>query len=108
MNSKSPARASSLRCAAAKPTASKPEDRARSRIASRIASVTAGSAAPAIGGDTGIGQPQPGGWRAGLVEDVDRDTAARIPIAADPQPLWGERLDQPAGDRERAVFVKRR
>src|SRR6516165_7945367 len=108
MNSESPARASSLRCAAAKPTASKPEDRARSRIASRIASVTAGSAAPAIGGDTGIGQPQPGRRLAGLVEDVDRDAAARVPIAADPQPLWGEGVDQPPGDREGAILVERR
>ena len=64
------------------------------------------SAAAAIGRDAGIGQPQPVGRRAGLVEHVDRHAAARIPIAADAQPARRERRDQPAGDAERAILVE--
>src|SRR6516225_828387 len=114
MNSWSPARASVPRRASAKPTASKPEDKARSRIASRIGSVMSwaqpllGSASPAIGCHARIGQPQPRGRLAGLVEDVDRDATARVPIAADPQPARGQCRDEPPGDRQRAVFVERR
>ena len=44
---------------------------------------------------------------AGLVEHVDWDTAARIPIAADAQPFRHRRRDQPAGDGQRAILVER-
>ncbi len=44
------------------------------------------SAAAAIGRHALVGQPQALGRRAGLPEDVDRDAAARVPIAADAQP----------------------
>src|SRR5215469_16423760 len=84
MNSPSPARASSARRASAKPTASKPQARARSRL----------------------GDPQAGRRLAGLIEDIDRDAATRIPIAADPQPRRSEGIDQPARDRQRAVLME--
>ena len=45
-----------------------------------------GSAAPAIGRHALVGQPQALRRRAGLPEHVDRDAAARIPVAADAQP----------------------
>src|SRR4051794_18849768 len=64
------------------------------------------SPATAIGGDPGVGQPSPGGQVAGLVEDVDRDAAARIPVAADAQPAGAERCDESARNRQRAVLVK--
>ena len=64
------------------------------------------SSASAIGRDALVGQPQPVGRRAGLVEHVDRDAAARIPIAADPQPVRRDRSDQAARDAKRAVLVK--
>src|SRR3954470_19812133 len=64
------------------------------------------SASPAIGSDARIGEPQPGGRLACLVEYVDRDAAARVPIAADPQPYRGQGIDQPARDGQSTVFVK--
>src|SRR5437764_6830461 len=45
------------------------------------------STAPAIGGDALVREPQPLGRRPRLPEDIDRHAAARIPIAADAQPL---------------------
>ena len=44
------------------------------------------SPASAIARHSLVGQPQVGGRRARLPEHVDRDTAARVPIAADPKP----------------------
>src|ERR1700748_1356906 len=114
MNSRSPARALSPRRASAKPPASQPEHKARARIASRIGSVISwaqlllGSASSAIGCDPRIGQPQPGRRLARLIEYVDRDAAARIPIPAQPQPIRGERVDESPGNRQGAVFVERR
>ena len=53
-----------------------------------------------------LGQPQ-AGWRlAGLIEDIDRNAAARVPIAADPQPQRLQLLIQPFGDLERAGLVE--
>ena len=78
----------------------------RSRIASRIGSAIRLSAAAPIGRDTGLGKPQPGRRLAGLVEYVDRNAAARVPIASDAQPFRSQRLDQAAGDHQGAVFVK--
>src|ERR1700712_3399647 len=45
-----------------------------------------GLSSPAIGSDALVGHPQACWRRARLPEDVDRNAAARIPIAADPQP----------------------
>src|SRR5437879_7997188 len=106
MYSARPARASSASRASANPTASKPIASACPRIASRIAAVM-GSAATTIGRDAGIGQPQPRRRLAGLVENIDRDTAARIPVASDAQPARRQCGDQPPCDRQRAVLVKR-
>src|SRR5207248_10971603 len=64
------------------------------------------STASAVRRDARIGKPQPGGRLAGLVKYVDRDAAARVPIAADPQPYRGQALDQLARDRQGAVLVK--
>ena len=57
------------------------------------------SAAAAVGGDAGVGQEEAGGRLAGLVEHVDRDAAARVPVAGDAQPARPRRLDQAMGDR---------
>ena len=61
-----------------------------------------------------VGQPEVGRRRAGLPEDVDRDAAARIPIAADPQPARRQPVDESAADHHRrglmegAVIAKRK
>src|SRR5438874_13018207 len=41
-----------------------------------------------------------------LVEHVDRDAAARVPIAGDAQPARRRRRDQPARDLQCAVLVE--
>src|SRR5215831_8983988 len=106
MNSRSPVRTSGPRFASANPTASKPKASARSRIASRMGSAIRLSASSPIGSHARIGKPQPGGGLAGLVENIDRDAATRVPISADPQPFRGQHFDQLARDRHGAVFVK--
>src|SRR5215471_18261855 len=107
MNSTSWVRVSSSSSALAKPTASKPIASARSRMASRIGSAISVPSTPSpIGSDAGVGEPQPGGRLAGLVEYVDRDAAARVPIAADPQPLRLHSVDQTARHHQGAVFVE--
>ena len=65
-----------------------------------------GSAAAAIGRDALVGQPQAFGRRAGLPEHVDRNAAARIPIAADAQPGGLDQLDDALADGDRAVLVE--
>src|SRR5947209_1729872 len=65
-----------------------------------------GSSPPAIGGDALIGHPHAGRQLARLPEHVDRDAAAWVPIAADPQPAWRQELHQSFADRDRAVLVK--
>src|SRR4051812_32695169 len=60
--------------------------------------------APAIGGDPLLGHPQARRRLAGLPEDVDRHAAARIPIAADPQPQRLHLLGEPLGDPDRHVL----
>jgi hypothetical protein len=53
-------------------------------LARRGANVKSASLAPAaIGRDALLGNPQPPGQFSGLPEHVDRNAAARIPIAAD-------------------------
>src|SRR5260221_14302047 len=106
MNSPRSARASSASRASAKPTASKPLANAWARLASGISADIALPAA-AIGRDAGVGQPQPFGRRAGLVEHVDRDAAARVPIAAEAQPARRQCRDEAARNRERAILVER-
>ncbi len=65
-----------------------------------------GSAAPAIGRDGLIGQEDPIGRRAGLPEHVDRDAAARVPVAADPQPARGEEIAERLADLDGAALVE--
>src|SRR6266581_3557981 len=43
---------------------------------------------------------------APLPEHIDRHAAARIPVAADAQPLRLDRRDELLGDRDRAVLVE--
>src|SRR5690242_18753263 len=64
------------------------------------------SATAAIRRDSLVGQPQPLGRRARLPEDVDRHSAARIPIAADPQPLGLHLAREALADPHRHVLVK--
>src|SRR5579859_4401246 len=65
-----------------------------------------GSAAATIGSDSLVGQPQRGRRSAGLPEHVDRNAAARIPIAADAQPGRIHRRDQALADRDGAILVE--
>src|SRR5215469_11785103 len=107
MNSARFARASGASAAGAKPTASKPRRSASSRMAILIAALMPPrSPPPAIGRDTLIREPHAAGRRARLIEDFDRHAAARIPVAADADPLRLQRLDEAARDGERAILVK--
>ena len=63
-------------------------------------------AAPAIGRDALVGQPDALGQAAGLPEHVDRHAAARIPVAADAQVFRLEQRIEPLADPHRAVLVK--
>src|SRR6202035_3654523 len=61
----------------------------------------------AIGRDALVGYPHSLRQSAGLPEHVDRNAAARVPVAADAEPF---RLDfgrYPLSDRNRAVLVER-
>src|SRR3981189_2474927 len=61
----------------------------------------------AIGRDALVGNPHALWQSSGLPEHVDRNAAARIPVAADAQKF---RLDlgcDPFADHDRAVLVKR-
>src|SRR5580704_9887840 len=89
-------RASGASPAGAKPTASKPS---RSASSPRLSSA-------AIAGDARIGQPQALGRLAGLPEYVDRHAAARVPVAADPEPARRQYLGQALADRERAGLME--
>src|SRR6266705_227709 len=65
------------------------------------------STPPAIGRDALIGNPHTLRQSAGLPEHVDRDAAARIPVAADAQEF---RLDlgcDPLADHDGAILVER-
>ncbi len=53
-----------------------------------------------------VRQPEAGRRRARLPEDVDRDAAARIPIAADAQPARRHRRHEILGDAKRAILVE--
>src|SRR3954471_23285740 len=99
-NSRSRSLASSPRAAGAKPTASKPSANAPSRIASLAL------AASTIRGHPLVGNPDAVRHRPGLVEHVDRDAAARIPVAADAQPSGLQLVLKAFGDADGAGFVE--
>src|SRR6266581_8360570 len=65
------------------------------------------SSPPAIGRDALIGNPDALRQSAGLPEHVDRNAAARIPVAADAQPFRFDFGCDSLADRDRAVLVKR-
>src|SRR4051794_7149847 len=56
--------------------------------------------------DALVGQPQALGRLARLPEDVDRNAAARIPVAADAQPLRLHFLNQALAYADRHVLVE--
>ena len=60
----------------------------------------------AIGRDALVGNPHAVGRRAVLPEHVDGNAAARIPIAADPQPGGLDQLDDALADGDRRVLVE--
>src|SRR6185369_664339 len=63
-------------------------------------------AAATIGGDALVGQPQALGRRARLPENVDRNAAARVPVAADPEPLGLHLARQTLADPDRHLLVE--
>src|SRR6266516_7501177 len=63
------------------------------------------SAARAVGRHALIGQPHARRQLPGLPEYVDRNAAARIPIAADPQPARLQQGGDPLADADRAILV---
>src|SRR5258705_13994551 len=65
-----------------------------------------GSPAPAIGRDALVGDPHGLGQLAGLPEHVDRDAAARVPVAADAKPFRLDLGRDPLADHHGAVLVK--
>src|SRR3954471_14169904 len=99
-NSPSRSRASPPTPAGAKPTASNPSARARSLILSLA------SAASTVRGHPLVRNPDAVRRRAGLIEHVDRDAAARIPVAADPQPDRLQLVLKALGDADRAGLVE--
>src|SRR6516164_1765351 len=74
--------------------------------AARMAADPEGSAAPAIGRHALVWQPQPLRRLACLPEDVDRDAAARIPIAADAQIMRRDQGGDGLGDPQGAVLME--
>ena len=62
--------------------------------------------APAIGRDPLVGQPEPGRRFAGLIEHIDGDAAARIPVTANPQPGRVQQFFDPLANVDRARLVK--
>src|SRR4051812_13316908 len=64
------------------------------------------SAPSAIALDALVGQPQAFGRRATLPEDVDRHSAARVPVSADAQPPGLHLGHQPLADADGHVLVK--
>src|SRR6188474_2896888 len=63
-------------------------------------------ASPTIGRNALVRQPKPF-WRCtALPEHVDRDAAARIPVAADPQPPRPHLFAQPLADAHGDILVE--
>src|SRR5450432_1393810 len=65
------------------------------------------SSPSAIGRDALIGNPHAIRQFAGLPEHVDRNPAARIPVAADAQPFWFDFTRDPLAEHHRAVLMER-
>src|SRR5829696_2028812 len=61
---------------------------------------------PAVGRDALVGDPHALGQFAGLPEHVDRDTATRIPVAADAKPFRLDLGGNPLADHDRAILVE--
>ena len=59
-----------------------------------------------VGSDALVRQPEPFRSRSALPEDIDRDAATWVPVAANPKPARLGRLEQPTTDRHGAVFMK--
>ena len=64
------------------------------------------SSPAAIGRDALVGDPHAVGKLAALPEHVDRDSAAREPVAADPEPARLQEADEILADPDRAILVK--
>src|SRR5262249_14993363 len=60
----------------------------------------------AIGGDALIRNPQPLGQSAGLPKNIDWNAAARLPVAADPEPFRLDLGSQPLADHDCAILVE--
>src|SRR5690606_35195964 len=88
-----------------RPGQRRPWPAGRTGRAERAQTIT-GSAPPAIRRDALVGDPHALRGRTGLPEHIDRYAAARIPVAADPEPARLEQLHEPLGDGERAVLVE--
>ena len=56
--------------------------------------------------DALIGDPDGFGWFAGLIEHVDGNAAARIPVAADAQPLGVDEISDAPRNGDGAIFVE--
>src|SRR6185369_12164194 len=56
--------------------------------------------------DALVREPQALRRRAALPEDVDRDSAARVPVAADPQPPRLHLFCQALADADRHILVE--
>ncbi len=78
---------------------------ARGGVAAHHACGTA-LTAPAIGRDPLVRHPDISRQLAGLPEHVDWDTATRIPVTADAQPLGTQQRDQGLADGDRAILVE--
>src|SRR5882757_4636658 len=60
----------------------------------------------AIGRDALVGNPHALWQSSGLPEHVDRNAAARIPVAADAQKFRLDLVGDPLADRDRAIFME--
>src|SRR5581483_3768449 len=67
---------------------------------------TTASAAAAIGRDALVGNPHALRRRAPLPEHVDRNPAAWIPVAADPEPGGLDQLDNALGDADGRILME--
>src|SRR5690349_3690736 len=63
-------------------------------------------ASAAVGRDALVRNPQISRRFASLPEDIDRNAAAGIPVAADSQPARLEKIHQSICNRDRAIFVE--
>src|SRR5438270_415173 len=80
--------------------------RSQATMLSRPIRPTAELPPAAVARDPLVRQPQPFGRRGGLPKDVDRHPAARVPVAADPQPLRLHLVSKPLPNADGHVLVK--